>query len=244
MNHPRSALDSTWASACGPLLLLAHGHLLAMAERRGRRHPAGAHAVAVGAARRLHCAARGGLAPQNSLRSLRSLRSITRGESVYEARAARTPSPPLRCSSPQKSPPPGTACRSGTTVACVRCRPPPVPQSRVRPGGGALRRCREAQGLRPRAQRASTTDSPRVIERSERSSRSEFCGGPQARASQGSRCAAPTAEAGRRRPGAHGFAARSPYASGPSRTAAMGPRAAAPRPAFHASWVAQRAMGH
>ena len=191
-------------------------------SRRGRRHPAGAHAVAVGAARRLHCAARGGLAPQNSLRSLRSLRSITRGESVYEMRAARTPSPPLRCSSQQKSPPPGTACRSGTTVACVRCRPPSVPQSRVRPGGGALRRCREAQGLRPRAQRASTTDSPRVIERSERSSRSEFCGGPQARASQGSRCAAPTAEAGRRRPGARGFAARSQHASGPSRTAAQG----------------------
>ncbi|HWI11809.1 MAG TPA: hypothetical protein VNU48_10800, partial [Burkholderiaceae bacterium] len=40
---------------------------------------------------RLHCAARSGVAPQNSLRSLRSLRSNSRGESVYEARAARAP---------------------------------------------------------------------------------------------------------------------------------------------------------
>jgi hypothetical protein len=64
--------------------------------------------------------------------------------------------------------------------------------ARLRAGsrGGEYRDAREAQRLRPRAQRASCTDSPRVSERSERSERSEFRGGPLARASQGTRCAA------------------------------------------------------
>ena len=61
------------------------------AARRCRRHPAATHAVAVGAARRLHCDARPGVASQNSLRSLRSLRSDSRDESVDEARCARGP---------------------------------------------------------------------------------------------------------------------------------------------------------
>jgi hypothetical protein len=94
-----------------PLRSFVVGCLLDASARRGRRYPARAHAVAVDAARRLHCAARSGVAPQNSLRSLRSLRSNSRGESDDEARAARAPTPALRCSSPQKSPPPGTACR-------------------------------------------------------------------------------------------------------------------------------------
>ena len=59
--------------------------------RRGRRHPPGAHAGAIGAARRLHCDARSGVAPRNSLRSLRLLRSNIRGESDHEARCARRP---------------------------------------------------------------------------------------------------------------------------------------------------------
>jgi hypothetical protein len=199
----------------GPLRALTLRRRRHGSARRGRRHPPGAHAGAVGAARRLHCAARAGVAPQNSLRELRSLRSDTRGESVHEARATHA--------SPPKSPPAGTACRSGTTAARVLRRPPSVLQSRVRPGSGALRRRREAQGLRPRAQRASITDSPRVIERSERSSRSEFCGGPQARASQGSLRAAQAAEAGRRCPGACGFAAPPVAGSrGPKPTPAMG----------------------
>ena len=61
--------------------------------RRGRRHPAGAHAVAVAAARRLRSGARFGVAPANSLRSLRSLRSDSAGEMVDEARCARRPRP-------------------------------------------------------------------------------------------------------------------------------------------------------
>jgi hypothetical protein len=54
--------------------------------RRGRRCPLGAHAAAVGLAGRLHCDARAEVVPQNSLRSLRSLRSNSRGKSVHEAR--------------------------------------------------------------------------------------------------------------------------------------------------------------
>jgi len=86
-------------------------HFLATRARRGRRYPAGAHAAAVCASLRLHCDARSGVASQNSLRSLCSLRSNSRDESVDEARAARAPTPALCFSSPQKSPLPGTTCR-------------------------------------------------------------------------------------------------------------------------------------
>ena len=58
---------------------------------RGRRCPAGAHAGAVSASLRLHCAAHIWVAPQNSLRALWALRSDNCGESVYEARYARRP---------------------------------------------------------------------------------------------------------------------------------------------------------
>jgi hypothetical protein len=54
-----------------------------------------------------------------------------------------------------------------------RTQPPPQ-QRRVWAGCGAPRRRREAQGSWPRAQRASSFDSSRLFERSERSSRSEF----------------------------------------------------------------------
>jgi hypothetical protein len=192
-------------SAFGPSLPFVSGCSFATSARRGRRCPTGAHAVAVSASLRLHCAARSGVAPQNSLRSLRSLRSNNRGESVVEARW-RAPTPALRCSSPPKSPPPGSACRdlhrgsysSQTTPRCLqRC---------VRAGCGAPLRRRGAQGSWPRAQRASTTDSSRLFERNERSECSEFCDGPRDRAPQGSRCAAPTASAKRRGLPARAFA--------------------------------------
>ena len=48
--------------------------------------------------------------PQNSLRDLRSLRSNSRGKSDHEARC-RAPTLALHFSSPQKSPPAGSACR-------------------------------------------------------------------------------------------------------------------------------------
>ncbi len=139
---------------------------------RGRRHPVGAHAVAVGAARRLHCDARPGVASRNSLCSLRSRRSDNRDESDDEARCARRPQ---ACASrrhrnrPHRVPP---AAKLG--LACFRRRATTVPQRRVWAGCFAPSRCREAQGSWPRAQRASSTDSARLFECSERSERSEF----------------------------------------------------------------------
>jgi hypothetical protein len=182
--------------ACGPTRRSADVRSCAAPAHRGRGCPAGAHAVAVAAARRLHCAARSGVAPPNSPRSLRSLRSNNRGESVDEARW-RAPTPALRCSSPPKSRPAGSPCREAHGCWCSLQIPPPFPQSGVRAGRSAPVERREAQGSWPRAQRASSSDSSRLFERSERSERSEFGDGPRDRAPQGSRCAAPTVSAKR-----------------------------------------------
>ena len=113
------------------------------AARRCRRHPAATHAVAVGAARRLHCDARPGVASQNSLRSLRSLRSDSRDESVDEARCARRPQ---ACASrrhrnrPRRVPP--AARQQG---GCSRRKPQPYPQRRARAGRSAPLRRREGE---------------------------------------------------------------------------------------------------
>ena len=134
--------------------------------RRGRRCPLEAHAGAVGLGGRLHCDARARVVPQNSLRSLRSLRSDIRGKSVHEARC-RAPTPALRFSSPQKSPPAGCACRDDHPWFSKG-----VPeQEEVRLRGA------EKHRSRGRAQRASLPDSSRLSERRERSERSEFCDG-------------------------------------------------------------------
>ena len=186
--------------------------------RRGRRYPPGAHASAVGPAGRLRCAARSGLAPPNSLRSLRSLRSDIGGESVDEARCARRARPcaarrlrnrPWRV--PPAAPPVSWFAGSQTQL---RRRP-------VRAGAGAHGRRREAQGLRPRAYpRASSTNSSPMFERRERSERSELGDGPQDRASQGSRSNGPTAEDERRRVPARDFARDHASTRNASRTAA------------------------
>ena len=76
---------------------------------RGR--PAGA----VGAMHRLRCGARPPGARQNSLRSLRSLRSDSCRESVYEARQGAPPGG-LRSSPPQR------ACRARTPCRAATCR--------------------------------------------------------------------------------------------------------------------------
>jgi hypothetical protein len=173
-------------TAFGPLLPFASGCSLATSSRRGRRYPPGAHAGAVGAWRhRLHCDARSGLAPHNSLRSLRSLRSDRCGESVHQARW-RAPSPALRFSSPQKSPLPGTACREvhrlwRSSIGTPRC----WQQRRVRAGRSAHGRRREAQGSWPRAYpRASCSDLSHLSERRERSERSELCDRPRDRCTE------------------------------------------------------------
>ena len=146
--------------------------------RRGRRYPAVAHAPAVGASHRLHCDARPGVALPNSLRSLRSLRSNSRSESVYEARCACRARPwPCR---PRRARRRGRSLGTNSPQDCLcpsspsrrhRNRPRRVPpaalaaswvsegepraclQRRARAGRSAPRRRREAQGSWPRAQR-------------------------------------------------------------------------------------------
>ena len=140
--------------------------------RRGRRHPAVAHAPAVGASHRLHSDARPGVALPNSLRSLRSLRSNSRSESVYEARCACRPQ---SCASrrhrnrPRRVPP-----ASWQAWWLFEGEPQPLQQRRARAGRSAPLRRREAQGSWPRAQRELCTESSRLFERGERSERSEF----------------------------------------------------------------------
>ena len=123
-----------------------------------------------------------------------------------EARCARRPcacAPRRHRDRPRRAPPaakPGGWC-SGSGA------PTSLLQRRARTPGNAPLKRRAAQGMRPRAQRASLTDSPRLLERSA-SARSEFCGGPQDRATQGSHRAAVTAPVKRRGLGAPAFAAR------------------------------------
>jgi len=94
-----------------PAALIGSGvfaRVLVASEPRGRRCPLGAHTGTVGAARRLRCGARPGVASQNSLRSLRSLRSHIRDESVHEACCARRhqgSAPRRPTDRPQRAPP-------------------------------------------------------------------------------------------------------------------------------------------
>ena len=179
--------------------------------RRGGRYPAGAPTVAVGLAGRLRCDARLEVAPHNSLRSLRSLRSDKCGESDHEARASRAPTSNLRFSPPHKSPPPGTARRAAKLVV--------FDDKKLGGAGKAGGGCAPVATLcgaeerrvrgRARAARASSSDSSRLFERSERSERSEFRDGPRDRVPQGSRPAGPTVAHERRRIRARGFACSS-----------------------------------
>ena len=141
---------------------------------RGSRYPVGAHAVAVAASRRLHFDARPGVASKNSLRSLRSLCSNSFDESVVDARCARRPQ---ACASRRHRNRPHRAPPAALQRWGFRCEHQPCAQRHVRAGCGAPMECRESQGLRPRAQRESKTDSSHLFERSERSERSEFCDG-------------------------------------------------------------------
>ena len=130
---------------------------LVRSAHRGRRHPAGAHGGAVGALRRLRCGARPGVAPHNSLRSLRSLRSDRCGESVHEARCARRPQPcaPRRptnrpCRVPSAAKSTWGGARWQTTAVSAKARP-----GRWQRACGAPR----STGLVARARkRASSTD--------------------------------------------------------------------------------------
>ena len=173
----------------------------------GRRYPVEAHTVAVGALRQLRCGARSGVVPKNSLRSLCSLRSNSFGKNEDEARCARRPllcAPRRHRDRPHRVPPAAKQERRHSNGGA----PTGPPQSRVRSGCGAPLKRRVAQGLRPRAQRASSTDSSRLFERRERSEQSEFRDGPHDRATQGSLRTAQTASVKRCGLSARGIAAQ------------------------------------
>jgi len=148
-----------------------------------------------GTASGLHCAAprfaRGSLRcsgsqPGGITHCARFARSVqTDAASQFTKRAARAGrlpcAPRLRTGVPTPCPKPLAtevrACQRWHAQVCV-----------VRPGPLAAQapmRCREAQGGRPRAQRASSSDWRHLFERSAQSARSELCRRPSARASQG-----------------------------------------------------------
>ena len=167
-------------SATGPLQTFA----FVRSAHRGRRYPAGTPTGAVIAALRLRCGARLEAAPKNSLRSLRSLRSNSFGESVDDARC-RAPASTLRSSPPQRSRPPGTACREARVLAS------PARSTTGSPKAGPGSAGRACGTPRSAAMAAARESAPRdltcrsLFERSERSERSEFGHGPGTRASQG-----------------------------------------------------------
>ena len=116
-------MDDRRVAAFGPMQAFAGVRFAREAPaRRGRRHPPSAHAVAVGAARRLRCDARPGAAAPNSLRSLRSLRSDRRRR-VGSRSALRAPTPGLRFSPPPTGLAPATACRAATLGVRVERTP-------------------------------------------------------------------------------------------------------------------------
>jgi len=127
---------------------------------------------------------------------------------------------------------PALLCRTSPCVAALLASPDspqratdPEPARRLwcstrnasgvllaKPGSGVRRQRHEAalRSAGPRwacaSARASSSDSPRLFERSERSERSEFRGATSDRAPQGSRPAGPTAASERRRIPGCGFA--------------------------------------
>jgi hypothetical protein len=115
----------------------------------------------------------------------------------------RTPSQP-----PQRSPPPGTACRAEASLrTCTEtpCQCCARSNSAKACAGRVLRIMREAPALK----RASCSDSSQLFERSAPQGRAASSAtGQRRKTAQGSRCAAPAASWMRRALPAHAFAAR------------------------------------
>ena len=177
----------------------------------------------------LRCSKRSRAAQLAALRQARRDRS--RG-------ALRAPTPLLRFSPPQKSPPPETPCRENTMVACGKNPLPSTARWFDRPAASTFgSNARGADAPRPRTSVVSAKACPgrpwRACEaprnagpeaarvsalrrltrracprRSERSERSELRDGPRARVPQGSRRAAPTASLKRCGLPGRGFARR------------------------------------
>jgi len=88
-----------------------------------------------------------------------------------------------------------------------------APAGPAQRASGAPRSAVRPAACVPKDTHASSSDLPQLFERSERSERSEFCGRPVARASQGSRSAAKTAPVKRSAGPAGDFARGAPVAS-------------------------------
>jgi hypothetical protein len=187
-------------------------HSLPGSARRGGRYPVWAPTVAVGAARRLRCGARGTRAAAMPLASGAERAAASWLLAGPSPGGAGLPLVPLRSSPRHKSPTPDTAHRAATLVVRL--------DEDLGGAGKAVVGCvsaatlcgaehRRARG-RARAARASTSDSRRLFEHSERSERSEFRRGPCDRGAEGSRPAGPTAAHERRRIPGRGFASLGP----------------------------------
>jgi hypothetical protein len=186
-------------------------HMLRGSARRGGRYPVWAPTVAVGAARRLRCGARVTRAAAMPLAAALPRRCIMASRRSV-ACGAGLPLVPLRSSPRHKSPTPDTAHRAAPLVVLL--------DENLGGAGKAVVGCASAATLcgaehrrargRARAARASTSDSRRLSEHSERSERSEFRRGPCDRGAQGSRPAGPTAAHERRRTPGRGFASLDP----------------------------------
>jgi hypothetical protein len=176
--------------------------------RRGGRYPVWAPTVAVGAARRLRCGARGTRAAAMPLASGAERAAASWLLAGPSPDGAGLPLVPLRSSPRHKSPTPDTAHRAAPP-RCLTTHATVVLGKAVAGCALAATLCgaehRRARG-RARAARASTSDSRRLSERSERSERSEFRRGPCDRGAEGSRPAGPTAAHERRCTPGRGFA--------------------------------------
>ncbi len=201
-------------SAFGPLrTLIPDCQLPLVGAPRGRRYPAVAHAGAV-SAERVDCPA---VLTQGSGRGTRCVRCALYAQTatarMLTKRAARADPWAAFLGAPEIAPA-GYRLPRGCVFG-VRWSGPRRPEHQ-KPGckgvwgplAARLLGRRGAQGLRPRAQRDSSTFSSRLSERRERSERSEFRDGAQNRAPQGSRrVQRPTAPVKRRQRPPHAFAA-------------------------------------
>jgi hypothetical protein len=186
--------------------LLTVGDFLPRVTRRGRRHPARAHGVAVVASLRLHSGARSEVArPTHCAHFVRYVQTTVASQFTKRA-DARRPRPCAHQSPtnrPRRVPPAARA-----TVGSFH---PKEPEVSAKACPGRLRSACEAPssaGLVARARSAlRQLTCRRLFEGSERSERSELGDGPRDRAAQGSRSEAQAAEPKRSSLPGHAFAA-------------------------------------
>ena len=151
---------------------VAGAAFLSCASRRGRRYPAVAHTGAVGAAPDYPVVLAQG--SRRRTRCVRCARSAqTAATSQLTKRAARADPRAVLLGAPEIASA-GYRLPRGVDVDLGDEYQIPLMQRRVRLGRSAPLLRREAQGLRPSAQRGSSTLSSRLFERRERSERREF----------------------------------------------------------------------